>query len=84
MVLYSSTMNKINQYSPSNLHSECNSTHQVLAVLFYLHNSKPLNNINICSVDLKRHENEFELVESVVQLWILLILKILEGNIMEG
>lgn len=68
----------------SNLHSKCNSTNQVLAVIFYLHNSKSLNNINICSVHLKRHKNEAELAEDVAQLWILLILKTLEEIAIEG
>lgn len=81
-MLYFSTMNK-NNPSTSNLHSECNSTNQVLAVLFYLHNSKSLNNRNICSVHLKRHKNEVELAENM-QLWILQILKPLEENVMEG
>lgn len=75
-------MNK-NNHSTSNLHSECSSINQVLAVLFYLQNSKLVNNIYICSVHLQRHKNEVELAKNMAELWILLILKTLEENVTE-
>lgn len=76
-------MNKNNHFT-SNLHSKCNFTNEVLAVLFYFHNSKSSNNINICSVHLKRNKNKVELAENMEQLWILLILKTLEETVIEG